>query len=124
MCGIVGYIGNNAVAEELINGLKNLEYRGYDSAGIALNDNENIDIFKAKGKLCNLCDVLEQHKKQLLSFINPIFFQDKEFIFSSEKQVRASFYDILKKISNFAFRRTAIMWNETQEQNKRYYAEY
>ena len=67
MCGIVGYIGNNAVAEELINGLKNLEYRGYDSAGIALNDNENIDIFKAKGKLCNLCDVLEKHKKQLLS---------------------------------------------------------
>ena len=65
MCGIVGYIGNNAVAEELINGLKNLEYRGYDSAGVALNDNKNIDIFKAKGKLCNLCDVLNLHQKDL-----------------------------------------------------------
>lgn len=39
MCGIVGYIGNNAVADMLLDGLKNLEYRGYDSAGLALNDN-------------------------------------------------------------------------------------
>ncbi|MCM1324021.1 MAG: glutamine--fructose-6-phosphate transaminase (isomerizing) [Acetobacter sp.] len=58
MCGIVGYIGNNAVTENLIGGLKNLEYRGYDSAGIALNDNQNINIFKAAGKLGNLCDIL------------------------------------------------------------------
>ncbi len=58
MCGIVGYIGNNAVEEILLSGLKNLEYRGYDSAGIALNDNQGIDVFRAKGKLNNLAEVL------------------------------------------------------------------
>lgn len=58
MCGIVGYIGNNAVDEILLSGLKSLEYRGYDSAGIALNDNQGIDVFRAKGKLQNLTEVL------------------------------------------------------------------
>ncbi len=58
MCGIVGYIGNNAVEEVLLDGLKNLEYRGYDSAGVALNDNGSIDVFRAEGKLNNLYDVL------------------------------------------------------------------
>lgn len=61
MCGIVGYIGNNAVADKLIDGLKNLEYRGYDSAGIALNDNQKIEVFKAQGKLANLKAVLQQN---------------------------------------------------------------
>ncbi len=61
MCGIVGYIGNNAVAEELFAGLKNLEYRGYDSAGIALNDNAKIEVFKASGKLANLDAVLQKN---------------------------------------------------------------
>ena len=59
MCGLIGYIGNNAVAPTLLSGLKNLEYRGYDSAGIALNDNHVIDVFKAKGKLDNLKNLLE-----------------------------------------------------------------
>ena len=58
MCGIVGYIGNNAVEEVLLSGLKSLEYRGYDSAGIALNDNGQIDVYRAKGKLDNLSRVL------------------------------------------------------------------
>lgn len=65
MCGLVGYIGNNAVAETLLNGLKNLEYRGYDSAGIALNDNNEIDVFKAKGKLNNLSTVLAENSSKL-----------------------------------------------------------
>ena len=65
MCGLVGYIGNNAVAETLLNGLKNLEYRGYDSAGIALNDNNTIDVFKAKGKLNNLSTVLAENSSKL-----------------------------------------------------------
>lgn len=65
MCGLVGYIGNNAVVETLLNGLKNLEYRGYDSAGIALNDNNAIDVFKAKGKLNNLSTVLAENFSKL-----------------------------------------------------------
>ncbi|MDR0468231.1 MAG: glutamine--fructose-6-phosphate transaminase (isomerizing) [Campylobacteraceae bacterium] len=54
MCGIVGYIGNREKKEILINGLRELEYRGYDSAGIAVLKNNEIESFKATGKLTNL----------------------------------------------------------------------
>ncbi len=54
MCGIVGYVGFNDAKEILINGLKNLEYRGYDSAGIALLNKENLIIQKSVGKVQNL----------------------------------------------------------------------
>lgn len=56
MCGIIGYIGNLYAAPILIKGLQQLEYRGYDSAGIALNGYgaEEIKIFKSKGKVDNL----------------------------------------------------------------------
>lgn len=53
MCGIIGYTGESQAAPILLEGLKNLEYRGYDSAGIAVRDGENekIEIFKTKGRL-------------------------------------------------------------------------
>ncbi|SHO81758.1 Glucosamine--fructose-6-phosphate aminotransferase [isomerizing] [hydrothermal vent metagenome] len=54
MCGIVGYYGNSEKKEILIDGLKELEYRGYDSAGIALINNNELNHFKAIGKLDNL----------------------------------------------------------------------
>jgi len=54
MCGIVGYIGNNKTKEILINGLKCLEYRGYDSAGIATIENNKITVMKEKGRVSNL----------------------------------------------------------------------
>ena len=60
MCGIVGYIGENAAKDILLQGLKNLEYRGYDSAGVALNDNETTSVYKAQGKLDNLCSLLNR----------------------------------------------------------------
>lgn len=57
MCGIVAYIGGRAASPILLNGLKRLEYRGYDSAGMALIENGNIVFEKAAGKI----NVLEQH---------------------------------------------------------------
>ncbi|WP_417328217.1 glutamine--fructose-6-phosphate transaminase (isomerizing) [Halarcobacter sp.] len=60
MCGIVGYIGKQNTTEILLDGLKELEYRGYDSAGIALLNEEKIDVFKALGKLSNLKEKVEK----------------------------------------------------------------
>ena len=54
MCGIVGYIGVKPVKKILIDGLRELEYRGYDSAGIAILQEGNFSLFKAVGKLVNL----------------------------------------------------------------------
>ena len=55
MCGIVGYIGQSDAFPILIEGLKKLEYRGYDSAGVALvNDDDKLNVYKTKGKVSNL----------------------------------------------------------------------
>lgn len=56
MCGIVGYIGDKNSTEILIDGLKKLEYRGYDSAGVAVFEDNNVKLIKAKGRIKNLED--------------------------------------------------------------------
>ncbi len=56
MCGIVGYIGKSEIKEILVDGLRELEYRGYDSAGIAVLQDDEIKSYKAVGKLQNLED--------------------------------------------------------------------
>jgi len=61
MCGIVGYVGKKSVVPIIIEGLRRLEYRGYDSAGIAVaGDGEGLQIRRAEGKLRNLEDVIRQ----------------------------------------------------------------
>ncbi len=60
MCGIVGYIGAQVATDVLLAGLEKLEYRGYDSAGIATISEGEVSCVRAKGKLHNLRTKLEQ----------------------------------------------------------------
>jgi glutamine---fructose-6-phosphate transaminase (isomerizing) len=61
MCGIVGYLGKKSVVPLILKGLSTLEYRGYDSAGLALVEANQLEVYKASGKLNNLKAVLPQH---------------------------------------------------------------
>ena len=54
MCGIIGYFGNQVAAPILVSGLRRLEYRGYDSAGIATVSNKKLRVYKSQGKLAQL----------------------------------------------------------------------
>lgn len=65
MCGIIGYIGEKNCSHILLNGLKKLEYRGYDSAGIAIVDENKTKIFKSIGKIQNLIDKTEKEKSNI-----------------------------------------------------------
>src|SRR3989338_4764413 len=62
MCGIIGYIGKKEAADVLLDGLKRLEYRGYDSAGIAVLNGSGIEIARTQGKLGRLREKLDLHK--------------------------------------------------------------
>ena len=63
MCGIVGFTGNHQAAPILLDGLSKLEYRGYDSAGLAVRDGEHLaQVVKAKGRLSNLSEKTDSGK--------------------------------------------------------------
>jgi glucosamine--fructose-6-phosphate aminotransferase (isomerizing) len=62
MCGIVAYIGSKNAPNVLIDGLTKLEYRGYDSAGIAVINKDKIDVYRSVGKLINLKNMLDEKK--------------------------------------------------------------
>ena len=61
MCGIVGYIGNNDTKEILLKGLEKLEYRGYDSAGIAVMNKNGVHVFKEKGRIADLRQIVDEN---------------------------------------------------------------
>ena len=61
MCGIVGYIGNQDATEILVKGLEKLEYRGYDSAGIALVNDQGVHVYKEQGRIAALRQVINYH---------------------------------------------------------------
>ena len=63
MCGIVGYVGQRDAADVLMDGLSRLEYRGYDSAGIAVFENEIIKVAKSKGRLADLQEKMQKEGK-------------------------------------------------------------
>jgi len=60
MCGIVGYVGMRSAQQVLLDGLEKLEYRGYDSAGVALTQRDGIRVVKSKGRLATLRSKLEE----------------------------------------------------------------
>ncbi|HBB28528.1 MAG TPA: glutamine--fructose-6-phosphate transaminase (isomerizing) [Clostridiales bacterium] len=66
MCGIVGYIGYEDVKEIILSGLEKLEYRGYDSAGIALVNEDGVNIFKDKGRIKDLRNIVDENVKSYL----------------------------------------------------------
>jgi glucosamine--fructose-6-phosphate aminotransferase (isomerizing) len=62
MCGIVGYVGPRGAAPILFEGLRRLEYRGYDSAGLAVHDGKRVDVVRTVGKLGNLAEAMTKRK--------------------------------------------------------------
>ncbi len=58
MCGIVGYVGSRDAVSIILNGLKRLEYRGYDSAGVAVINSNQIEVRRDAGKLSQLVDLV------------------------------------------------------------------
>jgi glutamine---fructose-6-phosphate transaminase (isomerizing) len=67
MCGIVGYVGHRDALPVILSGLERLEYRGYDSAGVALYDGRNVEVTRAKGKLAVLKGVLSETPRTRVS---------------------------------------------------------
>lgn len=65
MCGIVGYVGSKSALDILLEGLTNLEYRGYDSAGIAVNVEGKVELYKAEGKLQNLKNITNEKREHI-----------------------------------------------------------
>ena len=64
MCGIVGFIGEQDAKEILLKGLEKLEYRGYDSAGIAVQAENGVVVYKEKGRIAKLREIVDENKKR------------------------------------------------------------
>ena len=71
MCGIIGYIGSKPVVPVLLDGLRRMEYRGYDSAGVALVSPEGIALRRSAGKLANLEHAIREEPVDGLYGVGP-----------------------------------------------------
>ena len=69
MCGIVGYIGYDNAKELLLKGLEKLEYRGYDSAGIAVVNDDGTKLFKEKGRIAELRKVADNSDEDVFQIM-------------------------------------------------------
>ncbi len=67
MCGIVGYIGPYQAIDFLIEGMRRLEYRGYDSSGVVTIDDGELEITKSAGRVDDLVDKLKTHSARVIS---------------------------------------------------------
>ena len=63
MCGIVGYLGKGNAQESLVDGLRRLEYRGYDSAGVAFHEGDEFSLSRETGRVENLANALRGRKR-------------------------------------------------------------
>ena len=89
MCGIAGYVGDRESADVLVDALSKLEYRGYDSAGIALINNHQIHVYKTKGRVQDL-------EKKLQEFAS--YNDNLEEVFENREQIEISrYYEKLPK---------------------------
>ena len=61
MCGIVGYVGGRRAVDIMLEGLESLEYRGYDSAGVAVFENGKLNVYKEKDRLTNLAKAIKEN---------------------------------------------------------------
>ena len=72
MCGIVGYVGPRDCSDVLVSALTKLEYRGYDSAGIAVFENGEIKVAKTKGRLKDLSENMSENAEEIKKIINDL----------------------------------------------------
>ena len=72
MCGIVGYTGPREAYPVILKGLKRLEYRGYDSAGVPLMNNGQLKVYKKKGKETELKETWEKTHMPILALVIPV----------------------------------------------------
>ena len=91
MCGIIGYIGSKPVVPVLLDGLRRMEYRGYDSAGVALVSPEGIALRRSAGKLANLELAIREATPNTLGFINDdkIELQTRKLVYAVRRDDQA-----------------------------------